>query len=296
MKLGYLQLDGAEVYKTEREQGKAIAESGIPREKLFITSKVLNSQSDIPKQLEQSLKNLGVTYLDLYLIHQPWDAKGDKQKLQAAWAQMEQLQASGKVKSIGVSNFYREHLDAILETAKARPAVNQLEFHPYLQHGDLLAYHKNKDIRVQAYGPLTPVTKARPGPLDPLLAQLAKKYGVGEGEILLKWATQQGIITITTSAKEQRLSDMLRIFTFELTPNELNEIARIGNEKHHRGFWTHVGTSLLRIILLGTPCLDLTNAVISRSLTKTTDHDGRLIHPPEFTISPPKHVWERTPR
>ena len=123
------------------------------------------------------------------------------------------------------ATFLKPQLDAILETAKVRPAINQIEFHPYLQHGDLVAYHKNKDIRIAAYAPLTPITKAPGGPIDAIVQSLAKKYAVNPGEILLRWAIDQNVLPITTSSKEQRLSDMLRVFTFKLTPKELEEIS-----------------------------------------------------------------------
>lgn len=149
VKIGYYHLDGAEVYNTELELGKAIKECGVSRDKLFITTKVTDVTSNIQEHLDASLKKLGLDYVDLYLLHSPFNApKGDRTVLQKAWAAMEQIQASGKSKSIGVSNFYREHLDAILETAKVRPAMNQIEYHPYLQHGDLIAYHRNKGIKL----------------------------------------------------------------------------------------------------------------------------------------------------
>lgn len=171
------------------------------------------------------------------MIHAPFFAGGDETVLQDAWAEMEKVAAAGKAKSIGVSNFLKKDLDAILKTAKVRPAMNQIEFHPYLQHGDLLTYHKNKDIKVAAYGPQIPVTKAKGGPLDSVLASLAKKYAVNEGEILLRWCVDQDVVPITTSSKEQRMSDYLRIFTFKLTPAEVEEISKVGNSHHHRGFW-----------------------------------------------------------
>ncbi|KAI1621941.1 ketoreductase [Exophiala viscosa] len=240
IKVGYYHLDGAEVYNTEEELGQAIKESKGPREKLYVTTKVITHIDDIPAAIDRSLKKLGLDHVDLYLIHAPFFAKGDKKALQAKWADMEQVAASGKAKSIGVSNFRKVDLDAILETAKVRPAINQIEFHPYLQHGDLLAYHKNKDIKVAAYAPLTPVTKAKGGPLDGYLEQLAKKYGVNPGEILLRWCIDQNVVAITTSSKEQRMSDMLRIFTFKLTSKEVDEISTTGNTHHHRAFWNHI--------------------------------------------------------
>lgn len=239
IKLGYTHLDGAESYGNEAALGYAIKDSGVPREKLFVTTKCWQITSDVVAKLDESLKKLGLEYVDLYLLHSPFDANGDKAIIQKAWAQMEEIQASGKARSIGVSNFYREHLDAILETAKARPAINQIEYHPYLQHGDLINFHRNKDIRLAAYGPLVPLVKAKGGPLDPVLDELARKYAVTPGEILLRWIIDQGVVAITTSSKEQRMSDMLRTITFTLTPKEQETITETAKDHHHRAFWNN---------------------------------------------------------
>lgn len=237
IRLGYTHLDGAEVYNTEPELGEAIAKSKVPREKLYVTTKVTTNIQDIPNAIDASLKKLGLDYVDLYLIHEPFFAKGDEKELQRKWAQMEDVLASGKAKSIGVSNYLRPDLEATLKTAKVRPAINQIEWHPYLQHGDLLAYHKSKDIKVAAYGPLLPITKFKGGPLDSLLAELAKKYAVNESEILLRWIIDQNIVAVTTSSKEQRLSDYQRALAFKLTPKELEDISTTGEKHHARGFW-----------------------------------------------------------
>jgi diketogulonate reductase-like aldo/keto reductase len=103
----------------------------------------------------------------------------------------------------------------------------------------LIAYHKSKDIKVAAYGPQLPITKLKGGPLDGLLDQLGKKYAVGPGEILIRWAIEQGIVVITTSSKEQRMSDYLRVFSFSLTPREVENISEEGAKHHARGFWNH---------------------------------------------------------
>lgn len=188
----------------------------------------------------ESLRKLGLDYVDLYLIHSPFFADGNKAELQAKWAQMERIRASGRARSIGVSNFVATHLDAILATAEVPPAINQIEYHPYLQHGDLLAYHREKGIAVSAYAPLTAITRAKPGPLDGAYAPLAKKYGVSEGEVALRWVIDQGIVAITTSSREERLKSFLtKVPSFKLTPAEVKEIADKGKGKNFRGFWTH---------------------------------------------------------
>jgi diketogulonate reductase-like aldo/keto reductase len=178
---------------------------------------------------------------------------------------MEELKAAGLTRSIGVSNYLPEHLDWILETATTPPSINQIEFHPYLQHAGLIDYHKKHGIALSAYGPQTPVTKAPGGPVDDVLAKLSKKYAVNPGEILLRWCIDQDIVAITTSSKEQRLSDYLRAMTFKLTPAEVKtvslflllalargtasskmcfadfsiQINEAGAQKHFRGFWNH---------------------------------------------------------
>ncbi|ORY07173.1 aldo-keto reductase family 1 member C13 [Clohesyomyces aquaticus] len=234
--LGYTHLDGAEVYKTEPELGIAIKESGVPREKLYVVTKVIVNISDIENALKTSLKKLQLDYVDLYLIHAPFFAKSDEE-LQCTWATMEALQKSGLAKSIGVSNYLPQHLEAVLKTAKVTPACNQIEFHPYLQHPALLDFHKKHGIATTAYGPLTAATKAKPGPADDFLAALSKKYAVSEGEISLRWCIDQDIVAITTSSKEQRLSDYLRAATFKLTPAEIKQLNELGQQKHFRGFW-----------------------------------------------------------
>lgn len=117
------------------------------------------------------------------------------------------------------------------------PAINQIEFHPYLQHGPLICYCRARGIALSAYSPQTQVFKAKPGPVDDISSQLAEKYGVTEGAIALRWVLDQGIVAITTSTKEERLKEYMKATTFELLPEEVEELKVLGEQKHYRGFW-----------------------------------------------------------
>ncbi|RGP64133.1 alcohol dehydrogenase [Fusarium sporotrichioides] len=238
IKAGYRHLDGAEVYGNEEELGQAIKAGGVPREQLYVTTKIpAEKKGSAVDAFDVSLKKLGLDYVDLYLIHGPWFAETDED-LQQRWAELEQIKESGRAKSIGVSNFLQVHLEPILKTAKVKPVINQIEYHPYLQHGDLLDFHKKHNIAVAAYGPLTPIVTAKGGPVDPLYTKLAEKYGVTESEVGLRWVIDQDIIALTTSNKVERLDGYLaKLPKFKLTQDEIAEISKLGAEKHFRGFW-----------------------------------------------------------
>lgn len=217
--------------------GIAIKESGVPREKLYITTKISGTKvQNTQEAFELSLKKLQLDYVDQYLIHAPFFAQ-TPEDLQKKWADMEAIKASGKAKTIGVSNFLQKDIEAVLKTAKVVPAINQIEYHPYLQHGNLVEFHKKNGIATSAYAPLTAAVKAAPGPLDETYANLARKYGVTVGEIALRWVIDQGIVALTTSASEQRLKGYQKVAQFKLTPKEVEEIKTIGLQKNFRGFW-----------------------------------------------------------
>jgi diketogulonate reductase-like aldo/keto reductase len=217
--------------------GAAVRESGVAREKIYVTTKVQRGIENIKDVVSTSLQKMGLDYVDLYLIHTPYFSKSDDQ-LQSAWKAMEEVQRSGKTKSIGVSNFLKSHLEAVLEVATIPPAINQIELHPYLPRCKLVAYLRSKNIAISAFGTQTPMLRAKGGPLDDYLAALAKKYSVGPGEILLRWCIDQNITPITTSSREERLREYLNTLTFKLELEEIAEISRVGEQKHHHAFWT----------------------------------------------------------
>lgn len=228
------------VYGNEEELGAAIKAAGVPREKLYVVTKLDGTRKqDVQQAFETSLAKLGLDYVDLYLVHAPFLAD-TPEELQDIWAKMEAIKDAGKARSIGVSNFLQEHLEAVLKTARIPPAINQIEYHPYLQHGGLVDFHRAHNIAISAYGPLTAVTKAKPGPLDDLYAELARKYGVTEGDVALRWCIDQAIVAITTSSSEERLQGYLnKIPSFKLTQKEVERISEMGKQKHFRGFWNN---------------------------------------------------------
>ncbi|KAI1408526.1 Aldo/keto reductase [Hypoxylon sp. FL1857] len=236
IKNGYYHLDTAEAYANEAGTGAGIKASGVPREKLFVTTKVVGTiNQDVAAALDESLKKLGLDYVDLYLVHVPFSA-GSPEGLQEIWRQVEAAKAAGKAKSIGVSNFEKDDLEILFKTAKVIPAINQIEYHPYLQHGDLVDFNRKHGIAISAYSPLAAITAARPGPVDEVYAELAKKYGVTENDIALRWCIDQDIVAITTSASEQRLQGYLNnTFKFKLTPQEIERISELGRQKHYQG-------------------------------------------------------------
>lgn len=232
---GFTHLDGAEVYKTEEELGVAIKKSGVKRESLFVTTKLNpGSGSDVQDHFDESLKKLGLDYVDLYLIHSPFKADIVQQ-----WKEVEKIYESGKAKAIGVSNFRVKDLEAIFKEAKLKPAVNQIEYHPYLQNQspDIVEFSQKNDILVTAYAPLTPIVRAKGGPLDPVLEELSKKYNKLPTQILLRWTYQNGILPITTSGNPERAAQSLKFFDFELSKEDQELISTTGAKHEHRAFW-----------------------------------------------------------
>ncbi|KAJ3047811.1 hypothetical protein HK097_011152, partial [Rhizophlyctis rosea] len=219
---GFTHIDTAETYGTEPEVGRAISNHlssnpSISRSSLFITTKLLPSISDPVAALKTSLSRLSLQYVDLYLIHSPFFDR-QKTSLATAWRALEGLVDQGLTKAIGVSNFRKQDLEelyAIEGGLKHHPVVNQVEFHPYLLDAavtkDLIPYHAEKQIHIESYSPLLSLTHAKGGPLDAVVAEIAKAKGKTEGQILLKWNLQKGNVAVTSTSKPERLREFLAV-------------------------------------------------------------------------------------
>ncbi|ESW96154.1 hypothetical protein KL918_000102 [Ogataea parapolymorpha] len=247
----FTHLDTAEVYTTRIEVGKAIAESGVPRNKLWITDKWNQGwggrhRSTTPsgpyESLVKGLELMKIDYVDLFLIHAPFFGEdANEVTVEEAWRQMERLVDEGKARNIGVSNFDVPVLQKILAFCKYKPQVNQIEYNPYLQEQSpgIVEFCKRNEILVEAFSPLTPIvpTKVTEGPLDPVLKELESKYGVTNTLLLLRWVYQTGILPITTSTNKERLKDITKVWEFELEPSDVEKISAAGKKFHYRGFF-----------------------------------------------------------
>lgn len=214
LKAGYRHIDTAAIYRNEEAVGQAIKESGINREELFITTKLWNQDirdHKVEEALETSLKKLGLDYVDLYLIH--WPATGYVD----AYLEMEKLQAKGKIRSIGVSNFKQHHLETLMEKAHILPSVNQMEYNPQFQDDELLEYCKEKGIAFEAWSPL-----GHGNCLDnEKIKNIADKYNKSSAQVILRWLLQKGIIILPKSVHESRIIENKEIYDFELTNEEM---------------------------------------------------------------------------
>lgn len=218
IKNGYISIDTAAVYQNEEGVGQGIKESGVSREKLFITSKVWNADQGYESTLqafETTLKKLELDYLDLYLIHWP-----GKNKYKDTWRALEKLYKDGKVRAIGVSNFQIHHLEDLIKDAEIKPMVNQVEYHPHLTQKELLAYCQQEGIQLEAWSPL------KQGQLlaDPTIVEIAEKYGKSPAQVILRWDLQTKVVTIPKSIKEQRIIENATIFDFELSAEDMEKI------------------------------------------------------------------------
>lgn len=219
LEAGYRHIDTASMYGNEESVGAAIRMSGIPRENIFVTTKLWNSDHGNPgRALGTSLRKLKLDYVDLYLIHYP------VRERRQSWRALEGLRVDGKARSIGVSNFTIKHLAELLAELKTVPAVNQVEFHPYLYQRELLEFCVAKGIVIEAYSPLTHGERLN----DRKLVAVAKRYSSpgragakSTAQILIRWALQHGLVVIPKSARRERIFENAEVFDFEITAEDM---------------------------------------------------------------------------
>lgn len=220
---GYRLLDTAAAYENEVYVGKAVKESGIPREEIFLTSKVWKTNLGYEKtkeSFEASLERLGVDYLDLFLLHWPKptpDCENWKELDQESWKALEEFYHQGKVRAIGVSNFLPHHLEALMETADVRPMVNQLELHVGYMQEAAVQYSKSWGIQVQGWSPLG----RRRVLEEPIVQKMAEKYHVSSAQFLLKFLLQQGIGVVPKASSMERMQQNLNLPKIEITEEDL---------------------------------------------------------------------------
>jgi 2,5-diketo-D-gluconate reductase A len=223
LETGYRSIDTAAAYRNERGVGLALAESGLPREDVFVTTKLWNSAQGYDSTLaafDQSAAELGLDQIDLYLIHWPTPARD---RYLDTWRAFEKLYADGRVRAIGVSNFQPGHLRRLLDHCEVPPVLNQIELHPNLQQAELRAFHAEHGIATEAWSPL-----AQGGLLkDPAITSIAERHGRTPAQVILRWHLQLGSIVIPKSVTPERIRENLDVFGFELTGDDMAAIATL---------------------------------------------------------------------
>jgi diketogulonate reductase-like aldo/keto reductase len=218
LEIGYRLIDTARFYGNERDIGKAIKKCGIPREEIFVTTKLWNSDHGYNRALdafEKSLDDLGLDFVDLFLIHWP-----EQDLRNESWRALEKLQVEGKCRAIGVSNYTIGHLKELLDISPVMPAVNQCEFSPFLYQKDLLDFCRSNNIQFESYSPLTKGHR-----LDDLrISDIAQKYSKSVAQILIRWTLQKEVIVIPKSSRKERIRENADVFDFVISPEDMDRL------------------------------------------------------------------------
>lgn len=225
LEIGYRHIDTAAFYENEEGVGQAIRESGIPREQVFVTTKVWNTDQGYEttlKAFDTSLKKLGFDYVDLYLVH--WPVKG---KYKETYKALEKLYKDGYVRAIGVSNFQIHHLQDVLADCEIKPMVNQVEYHPRLTQKELHAFCRENGIQLEAWSPLMRGEILN----EPTIVEIGKKYGKTPAQVVLRWDLQNGVVTIPKSVTPTRIKENADLFDFSLTDEEMKQIDALNLNK-----------------------------------------------------------------
>ncbi|WP_433565875.1 aldo/keto reductase [Nocardia sp. CA-151230] len=220
LEIGYRSIDTAAIYGNEVEVGRAIRESGLPRDQVYLTTKLWNSEQGYDSTLrafDASMARLGTDYLDLYLIHWPVGQAG---RYVDTFRAFQTLKSQGRIRSIGVSNFNRDHLERIIGETGETPVVNQIELHPHLAQTELRAFHARHHITTEAWSPLGRGADLK----DPTIAEIAEETGRTPAQVIIRWHLQLGNVVIPKSVTPSRIRENLDVFSFELTPGQLARI------------------------------------------------------------------------
>ncbi|GKW25554.1 2,5-didehydrogluconate reductase DkgA [Pectobacterium polonicum] len=227
LSIGYRAIDTAAIYKNEEAVGQALSSANLPREEVFITTKLWNGDHTDPQQaLEESLRKLRLDYVDLYLIHWPLPQQNT---FVDAWRGLIKLQEQGLAKSIGVSNFHIHHLQRLKEETGVLPVIDQVELHPLLQQKQLHAWNATHHIQTESWSPLA---QGGEGVFDhPIIRKLAMKYGKTPAQIVIRWHLDSGLVVIPKSVTPARIKENFEVFDFRLDKDELGEIAKLDSGK-----------------------------------------------------------------
>ncbi|KAF9938236.1 hypothetical protein BGZ67_000381 [Mortierella alpina] len=219
LQAGYRHIDTAAIYRNEVSVGNAIRRSGIPRDQVFVTTKLFDKDQGYESALaacELSLEKLGLDYIDLYLIHSP---RPGPERRTESWNALQKLVSQGKVKSIGVSNYGVHHLKELLgSNPTIRPVINQIEVHPWLTRQDLVSFCEAQHIAIEAYSPLSRGHKLE----DPMLGKIATKYSKSPAQILIRWSLQKGYVVLPKSANKERIEQNADVFDFDIADGDMN--------------------------------------------------------------------------